>query len=110
KLGTNIVHSLFDAEAAQGDIYLIGEMLQETLPDAALVQIALSKDAEDLVLPWQILTVRDYSDDRKPADANDLWGCRFVIEVKRCGDGADARPRDQRSPVPVHVTYGRWNF
>lgn len=109
KLGTDIVVELFDYQNGS-DIFSIGQMLRQALTETSIIQISLSDDVQDFVFPWQILTVDDYDRDDQPIDPNNLWGYRYVLEIKRCGDGSDPRPIDKRDPTPVRMIYGRWNF
>ena len=112
RLGTRIVTRLFDLGHG-GDFSELGAMLRDALPGVAIIQVSLSGDAEDFVFPWQILTLAPYLDQELPPDPLNLWGYRFVLEVKRCGDGADSRPRRPqiaRTSAAARVTYGRWNF
>jgi hypothetical protein len=108
-LGTEIVTRLFNYSAG-GDFFELGEMVRDALSNTSIIQISLSKDAQDFVFPWQILTINDYTDEDKPVDPKSLWGYHFIIEVKRCGDGVDTRVEAARRRVPARVTYGRWNF
>jgi len=106
-LGTTIVGTLFNVQAGRGDLFELGEMLYQAMPELAMIQVSLSEGARDFVFPWQILTIEPYTDSSKPAKPDNLWGYRFVIEVKRCGDGA----RTENAPSPIRVSYGRWrNF
>jgi hypothetical protein len=106
-LGTRIVTELFDYGGG-GDFFQLGEMVRGTLAETSIIQISLSKGAQDFVFPWQILTVDHYTDRDKPVDPKNLWGYRFIVEVKRCGDGADTRAPTARAPTPTRVTYARW--
>src|SRR5207302_7580099 len=88
----------------------LGRMVRDALSETSIIQVSLSKDARDFVFPWQILTVEHYTNRNKPVVPKNLWGYRFIIEVKRCGDGADTRAQAARTRTPVRVTYARWNF
>jgi hypothetical protein len=111
RLGTQIATRLFDYGDNRSDLYKLGRMIRETLPETALVQISLSADAQDFVFPWQTLSLVDYdAGATEPADPRNLWGYRFVIEVKRCGDGVDVRLPSARQATRARITYGRWNF
>jgi hypothetical protein len=107
-LGTDIVGKLFDYEAAQGDLFELSKMVREVLPDTSIIQIALTGAAQDFVFPWQILTVKPYTNINQSVAAENLWGYRFLIEVKRLRDGVDRRPVPARTRSPVRVLYGRW--
>jgi hypothetical protein len=107
-LGTDIVGKLFDYEAAQGDLFELSKMVREVLPDTSIIQIALTGAAQDFVFPWQILTVKPYANINQSVMAENLWGYRFLIEVKRLRDGADHRPIPARTRSPARVHYGRW--
>jgi hypothetical protein len=108
-LGTEILRDLFDNQKADGDFFEIGKILrQQFLPAAAIIQISLAANAQEFIFPWQILTMRPYTDRDEPVDYKNLWGYRFIIEIKRCGDGTDRREQNQRLRVPVRMTYGRW--
>jgi hypothetical protein len=114
-LGTKIVTELFDyAKSKPTDLVQVGKMVREALAGTSsgisIIQISLSKGAEDFVFPWQILTLADYIDGDTQADPENLWGYHFIIEVKRCGDGTDSRAPATGTRTPVCVTYGRWNF
>jgi hypothetical protein len=95
-LGTKIVTELFDyAKSKPTDLFQVGKMVREALAgtssEISIIQISLSKGAEDFVFPWQVLTLADYIDGDARADPENLWGYHFIIEVKRCGDGTDKR-------------------
>lgn len=115
RLGQDVLTTLFDYGEG-GDFFSLGQIMLEALPQAPVVQIVLGKGAENLALPWQILTV----DNRPPAapgaaaarvkPEDNLWGLRFVLEVKRCGDGTDPRPQAERDRRPIKVRYGNWPF
>jgi len=110
RLGTKIASGLFDyGKMPASDFYKLGTMLKEALPETSIVQISLSRGAQDFVFPWQILALADYIDGDPHADPKNLWGYRFIIEVKRCGDGADRRPTAAH-PIPARINYARWNF
>ncbi|MCG5236286.1 CHAT domain-containing protein [Xanthobacter oligotrophicus] len=115
RLGQDVLTTLFDYGEG-GDFFSLGQIMLEALPQAPLVQIVLGKGAENLALPWQILTV-----DNRPPPApgvavarvkpeDNLWGLRFVLEVKRCGDGVDRRAPAERDRRPIKVRYGNWPF
>ncbi|MFG1374927.1 CHAT domain-containing protein [Xanthobacter oligotrophicus] len=115
RLGQDVLTTLFDY-GEDGDFFSLGQIMLEALPQAPVVQIVLGKGAENLVLPWQILTV-----DNRPPPApgvavarvkpeDNLWGLRFVLEVKRCGDGVDRRAPAERDRRPIKVRYGNWPF
>ncbi|MFG1375758.1 hypothetical protein [Xanthobacter autotrophicus] len=115
RLGQEVMTTLFDYGEG-GDFFSLGQIMLEALPQAPVVQIVLGKGAENLVLPWQILSV----DTRaaagpgaaaaRPKPEDNLWGLRFVLEVKRCGDGIDPRPPAERDRRPIKVRYGNWPF
>lgn len=109
-LGTRMMQALFDTQTGSGDMVALGEMLKSGLPDASLVQISLLKDAKDFVLPWQILTIEDDVESEGPASIENLWGWRYILEIKRCGDGANRRPAPPPAATPIRIKYGRWNF
>lgn len=109
-LGTRMMQALFDTQTGSGDMMALGEMLKSGLPDASLVQISLLKDAKDFVLPWQILTIEDDVESEGPASIENLWGWRYILEIKRCGDGAVRRPAPPPAETPIRIKYGRWNF
>jgi hypothetical protein len=104
-LGDGIMTRLF-SPVAQDDIFEPGEQLSQ----GSIVQICLGEGAQDLVLPWPILTVKPATDRDSPGDPRNLWGYRFVIEIKRSGDGVDHRPAAARSVPTARVTYARWGF
>jgi hypothetical protein len=105
-LGTEIVTRLFDYSPG-GDFFELGAMVRDVLPGMSIVQISLNEDSKDFVFPWAALIVNPDADPDAPVDAQNLWGYRFVIEVKRRGDGAPSRP-DLRTPA--RLKYARWNF
>ncbi|MEH7876602.1 hypothetical protein V7799_02500 [Rhizobium laguerreae] len=107
-LGTRMINTLFDTQTGTGDIVALGDMLRSGLPDASLVQVSLLEDAKDFVFPWQILTIKDDVEPDDPSDIENLWGWRYILEVKRCGDGVDQR--STQATMPVRIGYGRWNF
>lgn len=108
-LGTDIVTRLFDYQNG-GDFYQLGQMISDVLGDASIIQISLNQGAEDFVFPWQILTVNSYTDTDEKVDPLNLWGYRFVIEVKRSGDGVDTRLPTLRDRRPIRISYGHWHF
>jgi uncharacterized protein (DUF2235 family) len=109
ELGDRMGASLFNY-SREGDLFELSQMLREVLPEVSIIQIALGAGAQELVLPWQILTLTPSTDPDVPIDPRNLWGYRFVIEVKRCGDGVDPRPRPDRKRASARVTYARWSF
>ncbi len=94
QLGAEIILIFFDYVSRAGDLFSLGQMIKEALPETSLIQVSLSKDAEDFIFPWQILTI-DPTADSTPEN---LWGYKFVIEIKRLRDGADSRPATARNP------------
>jgi hypothetical protein len=111
-LGTRIITRVFDFGRG-GDFSELGLMLRDALPTLSIIQISLSDGAQDFVFPWQILTVAPYTDRDTVAQADNLWGYRFILEVKRCGDGVDSRdrhPKVPRTAARARVTYARWRF
>ncbi|MFG1286039.1 CHAT domain-containing protein [Xanthobacter versatilis] len=115
RLGQDVLTTLFDYGEG-GDFFSLGQIMLEALPQAPVVQIMLGKGAENLALPWQILTVDNRPPPAPGAGAarvkpeDNLWGLRFVLEVKRCGDGVDRRPPAGRDRRPIKVRYGNWPF
>ncbi|MFG1179297.1 CHAT domain-containing protein [Xanthobacter versatilis] len=115
RLGQDVLTTLFDYGEG-GDFFSLGQIMLEALPQAPVVQIVLGKGAENLALPWQILTVDNRPPPAPGAGAarvkpeDNLWGLRFVLEVKRCGDGVDRRPPAGRDRRPIKVRYGNWPF
>ncbi|MER8873397.1 hypothetical protein NKI04_26455 [Mesorhizobium sp. M0814] len=107
-LGTRMAVALFDGLAAQGDIFAVGEMLRGGITEASAIQIALSGDAKDLVLPWQILTIADDTDPDGPVNARNLWGFRYLLEVRRCDDGH--RVARRYGAQGATLAYARWHF
>jgi hypothetical protein len=108
-LGTEIVGRVFDFQKARGDMFEIGKIFRNVLlADASIIQVSLAENAQDFVLPWQILTLKSYLKRDDPVDAKNLWGYRFILEVKRCGDAADQRAQYQKTRSPIRITYGRW--
>jgi CHAT domain len=107
-LGTEIVTRLFDYSPG-GDFFELGAMVRDVLPDMSIVQISLNEDSKDFVFPWAALTVKPEADPDAPVDAQNLWGYRFIIEVKRRGDGVPSRA-GERAPRPARLAYARWNF
>jgi CHAT domain len=107
-LGTEIVTRLFDY-SRNGDFFELGAMIRDVLPDMSIVQISLNEDSKDLVFPWAALTVKPDEDPDAAVDAQNLWGYRFIIEVKRRGDGV-AAPPEARPAGPARLAYARWNF
>ena len=108
ELGSRIFASLFNYQEA-ADLSRLGDMVRETLDDTAIVQVALSKDAADFVFPWQILAV-DPERPAEPADPANLWGFRFVIEVKRCGDAPPPSSGAAAALAKAQVDYAYWKF
>jgi CHAT domain-containing protein len=108
-LGSEIVTRLFDFSPG-GDFFELGAMVRDALPDMSIIQISLSEDAKDFVFPWQTLTVKPNSDPDAAVDPSNLWGYRFIIEVKRRGDGVDHRREASLSPGAARMTYARWHF
>ncbi|MDI4656468.1 CHAT domain-containing protein [Xanthobacter autotrophicus] len=115
RLGHEVMTTLFDYGAG-GDFFSLGQIMLEALPQAPVVQIVLGKGAENLVLPWQILSIDNSATAGsgaaavRPKPEDNLWGLRFVLEVKRCGDGIDPRPQAERDRRPIKVRYGNWPF
>jgi CHAT domain len=107
-LGTEIVTRLFDYSPG-GDFFELGAMVRDVLPDKSIVQISLNDDSKDFVFPWAALTVKPDADPDAAIDARNLWGYRFIIEVKRRGDGMPAAA-GTRPPGPARLAYARWNF
>lgn len=105
-LGTTILRDLFDNSKPEGDFFEVGKILRsQFLPAAGIIQISLGPDAQEFIFPWQILTVESYTDKDTEVDPNNLWGYRFIIEIKRCGDAIRAA---QAPNGPVRICYGRW--
>jgi hypothetical protein len=107
-LGSKIVVSLFNYQQ-RDDFYRLGTMVQEALGELPIVQVALSEDAQDFVFPWQILSVEPRPSGAPP-DPDNLWGYRFVVEVKRCGDGLSSPPQPHPPWIDARIHYARWNF
>jgi hypothetical protein len=108
-LGSEIVTRLFDFSPG-GDFFELGAMVRDALPDMSIIQISLNEDSKDFVFPWQTLTVIPNGDADAPVDPNNFWGYRFIIEVKRRGDGVDHRRDAPRPPGAARMTYARWHF
>jgi hypothetical protein len=108
-LGRKIMTRLFDYSAG-GDLFEIGSMLQDALPGRDIIQISLSEGAEDFVLPWQVLPAAPSPEHDPPVNSPDLWGYRYVIEVRRCGDGRARGRRPPRGGGAPRVIYGRFGF
>jgi hypothetical protein len=104
ELGARIILNLFDYQSSRGDLFALGQMVKEALPDIALIQVTLLKNAENFIFPWQILTL----DPTAAAGHENLWGYRFVIEVKRFVDRT--RAAEPRAPRDVRLRYARFNF
>lgn len=107
ELGTEIFGALFNFQAG-ADGFKLGGMIREALPDASIVQIALTGAAQDFVFPWQILTLKPVTRPDDSVTPENLWGYRFVIEVKRLRDGTDSRAVSARAQRPARVLYGRY--
>ncbi len=108
RLGSKMVTSLFNY-LERDDLFRLWQMVQQALPETSIVQIALSEDAQDFVLPWQILAIEPRLSGAS-GDVDNLWGYRFIVEVKRCGDGASSPPASRSPLAPARVHYARWNF
>ncbi len=107
KLGQDIVHKLFDYSGG-GDLFEISEMARNSFDETDIVQISLGMGAEHLVLPWQILVVDPTNIERPPAE--NFWGYRFAIEVKRIGDAVDNRSKTAIAAGAPIIHYGCWKF
>jgi hypothetical protein len=106
KVGAFITTRVFNF-TQRDDVNSWYRMMREVLLDSDIVQISLSNDAEDFIFPWQVLSV-DPGVASERVDPMNLWGFRFIIEVKRCGDAASLTRAPEKEALLVR--YARWHF